>query len=312
MTLTPDQLQQLLDIVRVQLVAFAGTTLGPQVLSSEEHKLLSDAGLDVSSLYDQSEDPVLLNFHLGLISQAIGQTNASHITFEQLKRYISSTQYIPLTARELRVLHSIKTQALGDIRSHQGKIFQDVNQVVNHHTNHTARQDQEEFLRTTIVQEFEKHKTVKQISTELAKLTGDWSRNFFKSVQYISHTALNEGRLAMIERREGHSGHVYFIVQPGACDHCVRLYLTNGEGSAPRLFTTQQLLSHGTNIGKRTDEWQATVGPIHVHCRCLLTEYISGETWQDGMYRLPKDTVHVPVVNRKKVKIQFNGQEYLV
>lgn len=311
MTLTPDQLQQLLDIIRVQMVVFAGTTLGPQVLSTEEHNLLTSHGINPSELYDKSEDPVLLNFHLGLLSQAIGQTTSTHMTFEQLKAYVASSQYIPLTQHELATINSIKTQALSDIRATQGRIFQDLNHVVQQ-AHRSTRINQQEFIRDTIIEGFEKHRTARQISTDLAKLTGDWSRNFYKSVQYISHLALNEGRLAMMERREGHSGQVYFYVQPGACDRCVKLYLTNGEGSAPRLFTIPELLANGTNIGRKTSEWKATVSPIHPHCRCLLNEYISGEKWIDGQYRIPKDQPHLSPIDRKKVRIVFDGKEYFV
>ncbi len=199
MILTQYQVNELLEQFNHQLIIFAATTSGPQYLSSVERHVLVNAGINVDSLYNESTDLVKLNFQLGLLSQAIGSA-AENITFDQFKRYVQSGQQFQLSEREQSTIDSIKRQALADIRTNQGKIFSDINGVIKEHDfSHRAQHD---FIRETVIEGISKRQTVREISTELARLTGDWSRNFNKSVQYISHTALNEGRLALIQRRE--------------------------------------------------------------------------------------------------------------
>ena len=62
----------------------------------------------------------------------------------------------------------------------------------------------------------------------------------------------------------------YKQVYPGACRHCIRLYLTGGIGSEPRLFSYRELLDNGTNIGRKADNWLPVLGTVHPYCRCDL------------------------------------------
>lgn len=310
MNLSSEQINQLLDIFNHQLVMFAGNTLGSSYLSHSEKKILQDSGIDIESLYDHYKDPVELNFQLGLLTKIIG-SQANTITFEQLRKFIANGNYIPLNEREKATINSIKHQALSDIRANQGKIFQDINNVV-HGEGLYNRSHQEEVVRTTVIEGIANRESIKRISVNLARLTGDWNRNFYKSVQYISHTALNEGRLALIQRRNQGQVKVYFQVQKDACKYCVELYLTKGQGSEPKIFGVKELLANGTNIGRKVDELKPVIGPVHPHCRCLLTEYIEGEKWNGMKFVISKEEIYHPKLERKKVHITFNGQDYYV
>jgi hypothetical protein len=53
--------------------------------------------------------------------------------------------------------------------------------------------------------------------------------------------------------------YVYKQPKQGACKHCIRLYLTNGVGSEPIIFKLSVLSSNGSNIGRKVDEWKATI-----------------------------------------------------
>jgi len=309
--LTPDQSHILLELIQKQTLAFAGATLGPHILSQQDKDLLASHGVDYNRLYDESKDLVSLNFHLGMLSNILGQERVKGLTYDQLHKYVQSGQHIPLNARERATINNIKMQSMSDIRSHNGKIFQDINNVVvNEHL--TARANQEEFIREQIIQGTVSRKSRKSIAREIARLTGDWSRNFDKSVQYISHTALNEGRAALAQRRAGSSDNakVYFQVQNGACTHCIEAYLTNGIGSEPIVFTLAELEGNGTNIGRKTKEWQPTISALHINCRCLLTEYIEGTIWNGSKFVFPKGKK--PQSDGPVIRVVFNGKEYFV
>lgn len=310
--LTPEQTHQILGLLEKQIVFFAASTLGDKYLTDQEKQTLSDNGIDHRDVYDPSKDMALQNFHLGMLSDILGDKEVKKLTFPDLVKYIQSGQYIPLNQKEIAVVDSIKMQSMSDIRANKGKIFQDTNNVVGNSLS-TIRANQEQFLREQITQGVSERRSRKQIASDIARLTGDWSRNFNKSVQYISHTALNEGRMAMIERRYGNKipAKVYFQVQQTACEHCARVYLKDGLNSEPILFSLSELQKNGSNIGRKTKEWKATIGAIHVHCRCLLTEYIEGQVWDGEKFIWPPGG-YKSTIDRPKIRIFFNGKEHLV
>lgn len=310
--LTNDQIHTVLELLDRQLIFFAGSTLGPGALSDQDKDTLAKHGINADTIYSEDKDPIVLNFHLGLLSNILSDEKAKGLSYDQLIKYIQSGQHIPLNDREKATINSIRMQSMADIRANKGKIFSDVNNVVAKQFD-SARADQEEFIRDRIIDSNKERSARKNISREIAKLTGDWSRNFDKSVQYISHTALNEGRAAMIERRYGsnHEAKVYFQVQPDACDHCVKHYLKEGKGSEPRIFTLKELHANGSNIGRKAGEWLPTIQALHVHCRCLLTEYIPGTEWNGEKFIFPKNYQRKETT-RPKVRIVFNDKEYYV
>lgn len=308
--LSPDQIHTLLDILDRQLIFFAARNIGPSVLNDSERTILQNSGIDVDRLITPDTDLVSLNFHLGILSNILGDERVNKLTYQELINYIERGNYIPLTAKEKAVIQSIQMQSMADIRSLRGRIFQDINNVVGSEFA-VVRSNQEEFMRQIILNDTASRQSRRNIARKIAGLTGDWSRNFDKSVQYISHTALNEGRLAMIERRAEEVGkppRAYFQVQIDACDHCKKAYLKkDGE---PKIFTIKQLQVNGTNIGRKQKDWLPTISALHPHCRCLLTEYIEGSVWNGTWFVLPKQTQ--PKINRPKIRVVINNEEYYV
>lgn len=308
--LSPDQIHTILDILDKQLIFFAARNIGPSLLSDSERAILRINGIDVDRLASPETDLVSLNFHLGILSNILGDERVNKLSYQELVNYIKRGNHIPLTAKEKAVIQSIQMQSMADIRSLRGRIFQDINNVVGSEFA-TVRGNQEQFIRQNILNETASRESRKNIARKIAGLTGDWSRNFEKSVQYISHTALNEGRLAMVERRaqeEGRPPRVYFQVQIDACDHCKKAYLK--KGGEPKLFTVSELQRNGTNIGRKQKDWLPTISALHPHCRCLLTEYIEGSIWDGVRFTIPKDSPSTII--RPKIRIVVDNQEYYV
>lgn len=308
--LTPQQIHSLSELLERQLLFFAGSTLGHQILSDSNKQILISNGIDTSKIYSAKDDLVINNFILGMLSNILGEQRTKNMHYDELIKYIEGGHHIPLNQKEIATINSLKMQSLSDIKSANGKIFSDINRVVGNELS-TARANQEEFIREKVVEGLSKRQSFKTIASELGRLTGDWNRNFKKSVQYISHTALNEGRAAMIERRYGSNeeAKVYFIVHLDACHKCKELYLNSD--SSPRIFTLKQLQSNGSNIGRKQSEWQATLSAIHPSCRCVCHEHIQGQIWQDGKFVWPQGEYKSPL-NREKIRIVFNGIEYFV
>lgn len=319
--LSSKQLHGILEILDRQFILFVGKTIGEEGLTDQEKKILKDYGIDYKKLYDESKDIAALNFQLGMLSNILEDQRVQKFDYKSLVKYIKDGNYIPLNAQEKAVLNSIKMQSLADIRSAKGKIFNDINNVVSNNLS-SNRANQEEFIREKVLEGVAQRKSKKEIAREIARLTGDWKRNFNKSVSYISHTALNEGRAAIIERRYGGNdkAQVWFLVQPEACKYCVKAYLTNGEGSEPKIFTIRELQNNGNNIGKKVNDWLPTMSALHVNCRCTLQEYIPGSVWNGKIFVPSKETTTSKEVSKKpenkparpKIRILINGIEHWV
>jgi len=310
--LSPQQVQTILALIQRQTALFSATTLGGDYLSDGEKQVLKDNGINADKLYDESKDLVELNFHLGLLSKILSEKQVQNITFNQLKDYVTSSAYIPLNARERATINSIKMQSMSDIRLANERIFKDVNNVVSNQFGN-ARANQEEYLKDQMATGTGDRKSKKEIARQIGRLTGDWSRDFRKSVEYISHTALNEGRAAMVLRKndgDNEKAKVWFRVQPSACPSCVKLYLTGGEGSEPKIFTLKELEANGSNIGRKQKDWKSTLVAIHPRCRCLAVEYKEGSVWNGTSFETDKSKPKTS--NRPKVLVKFNGQDFLV
>jgi hypothetical protein len=308
--LSVDQINQLLDIYRQNNIIFIGRHLGPDYLTTEEHERLRAIGIDPIEFYKVTNDVVETSFYFGLISDVI--KDSPDLTYESLLRNISSSPGPLISPLDKYSIESIKKQFLGDIKSNEGQIFKDINNIISSNEKND-REAYEKVIRDEVERGVQLGKTTRQIALDLGKKTGDWSRNFDRIVEYISHTAFDEGRASLIEKKEGPDALCYKDVYEGACKHCIRLYLTGGMGSQPIIFKLSQLKANGTNIGRKTEDWKAVIGSTHPHCRCTLHAY-------DAMYKWNESTKTFDIIDptyiapnkreRKPIRFTFNGKEH--
>lgn len=312
MILDQNQIAELLSIIENNTNIFIATNIGHEFLSDVEINNLKNIGIDPNVLYNENYDFIKQSFYFGLVSDAL-KADAKKINFDDLKKHFSTGKHIPLTQVEKFTVSSIKKQFLGDIKANKGRIFNDVNGIIanNEKMNRSAY---EKIIRDETESGYLDQKTTSQIARDLGRKTGDWSRNFHRIIEYNSHYAFNEGRLSAYER-EDETQKVWFNVYDGACKHCIKLYLTNGLGSQPILFTISELKSNGSNIGKKVDDWKATIGPIHPYCRCTINKLPKGYMWNEEKkkFELKQEIV---IEGRKPIKftVNINGveKEYFV
>ncbi len=310
------QISELLDILNKQNLVFLSSKLGPNYLTTDELHRLQSFGINPFHLYQESNDIALMSFHFGMISDAIGAFESKDITLENLKDYFQKGHHIPLTAVERNTIDSIKKQYLGDIRANNGRIFQDINNIIakNEKDNRLAY---EKVIRDEVQKGILMKKTSSEIARDIARKTGDWTRNFKRIVEYISHQAWDEGRAAMIEDKYGADVLVYKNVYQGACKYCIQAYLTAGSGSEPKIFKLSILKANGSNIGRKVNQLKPVVGNHHPFCRCTLHFYNSRYNWniKDQSFSIPKinPSEEKPLrSNRKPIRISVRGKEYIV
>lgn len=312
MQLTPQQTNSLLEIIHNNQSMNIGREFGLEYLTDYDKAVLEQFGVDLDQLYSPSTDTIYSSFHFGLLSDALNQLHlADKLNYNDLHEYISRGEYIPLTEQEIASINSVKLQSLASLRSIGNKIFQDINQILPD----SSRSTQEEFIKKELEDGVRYKKTVREIANEIAHKTGDWSRDFDRIIQYTSQTAYEAGKAAALQRQYGEDMLVYKQVYPGACKYCIKMYLTAGIGSQPKIFKLSTLISNGSNIGKKVVDWLPTLDPIHPYCRCNLM-YLSNlnqtNTWDKEKKEFETTQTQSTSRPRPKVRAVVGGKEVWV
>ena len=170
----------------------------------------------------------------------------------------------------------------------------------------------EEAIHDEILDGVVEQRSVKKITANIANQMENWGRDWGRIVETEHQDVFNVGR-ATYFMSEDDDPLVYFDVFPGACKHCIRLFLTAGIGSKPKVFKLSTLLANGTNYGVKAQNWKATIHPVHPFCRCDLRYVPKGYVWDDkkGEF-VPPENFERTVPRKSKVKITIGEKEYLV
>lgn len=308
---TQKQIQTLINTISKYHLTFIGFNIGEEFFSSEDRLLLETFGVDLS-MFTGKKTKVEEAFIFGILSQVLSEKKAKDLKYKELKGYIESGQFIPLSKYERATLDSLKTQSFSDIRGLEGRIKSDLNNILINNAK-SNRETWEKIIREEALSTFEKNRSVKSLSTAISDRTLNWGRDFDRISDYILHTAFDEGRAAGAEREYGKDAEVYKTVYPGACKHCIKAYLTNGIDSEPIVFKLSVLRANGTNIGRKSTELLPVVGPLHPYCRCPIHIKKPDYIWDSEKKGFRLDPNFKRKVERKsKVSIQVGDENFVI
>lgn len=305
LTLTPNQIEEVLEIIQTHQLKFISNYVGMDMLSNSEIKQLGKAGIDVKSLPAIS---IVENaFKFGILSAALEEGISKKLTYNQFKDFLKETDTLKLTSQEDYALNQVKTRAYSDIKGLGNKIGTKF-QTLLIEQNQAKREEYEKIIKDTSAKTIITKQSITQMVSELGTQTADWSRDFGRISDFILHSAFDTGRAEKILEEYGEDAEVYKDVYPHACKHCIRLYTTGGVGSEPLTFKVKDLLKNGTNIGKKTEDWLPVIGSTHPHCRCTIRRVPQGYSWSNekGMYSIP--TKERKVERQSKVIIKFGDK----
>lgn len=288
MIFTPDQIEELLGAVRLHHVLFGVEVSGTDVLSSDDLKILKSVGIDPDKIL-KGMPLAEKSFHFGRLAAALGNYQASKVKYADFIKFVRAGGHRPLSAAELEALNVIKSRSFAAIKNLGRRIESDTTQIVAE-TEAARRSQYKEILRGVLEEGTVNRKSVQEMVSELGNKTQDWSRNLGRVIDTESHNAYEQGRANEITHIHGDDAEVYKDVYEGACKYCIKLYLTNGIGSAPIIFKLSDLQANGSNYGKPTSEWKATVEGVHPHCRCTMHNYTKGYVWNKdkGIFEAPQ------------------------
>ena len=307
MQLSIQQTQELLKIIDKNQLQIIGKELGENFFTEIDRIILRSYGIDVDTLYKPELSSIQTSFHFGMLSEALGQIQAKNVSYKEIHEYVKEGKYIPVSPRQQATLDSVKMQTFSSLKSLNGKIFEDVNNILIDKT----RLGQQEFLAKELKGGLSNKKTVSQIAHAIAEKTGDWNRNFGRIIETASQTAFEEGKAAEIQRQNpGEDPDCYKTVFDKACGACIKAYLTGGIGSEPKIFKLSELRANGTNVGRKKEDWLPVIGAHHPFCRCSLAYRSSGYLWnpEKRSYSTPDpDFLKQVAKTRPLIKVSIGG-----
>lgn len=311
MVFSEQQIKDILRIIDFQHSLFIGYNLGTDVLQEDDKNLLRQFGINPEELrYDNEFTKYDQSFYWGRLSAAL-RDQAGKVDYNDFLQYLRRGQYISLTRQEQNALNFVKRSSYGHIKNLGTKIRQDVDRIIIEE-DAKKRKDYEDLIQGSIQHAIETRRSVKDIVLEIGNKTKDWGRDLGRIAETELQTAFETGRLEQILGEHGEDAMCYRDVFPGACRHCISLYLTAGIGSQPKLFKVKDILANGTNINVKTSEWVPVAGSTHPFCRCLWNFYDSDTMWNEEKKIFIEKPVERKIERKSKAYIKVGDKEYWV
>jgi hypothetical protein len=294
--MTPQQLDQIAQIIRDHHTAFVVAVGADPAAGQAEIQRLIDQGILPPQTFDIITDSYQYGQLVGSLREFDTINQAKEFTYEKFKKQIRKRPR-PLTSQEQHAIDWTKHSVAVHCKGLGNKIADDFSRVIIDADSELRKQTIGQ-IRTEVEHNIERRKVWKDIASEMGHFKEDWSRDWGRIAATEKQNAMQEGFASSLAEREGPVDQVYVskIPKPDACPECIRLYLENGQGSPPKVFTLAELQENGTNVGRKARDWKAVVGVTHPWCACELVHIPPGwgfetkppkdEDWQ-GVPRKP-------------------------
>ena len=310
MRFTLQQIEEVLEIIDFQHIFFTAHNISTRAFSSRETNLLKKHGVDLSKISTQFT-PFQEAFYFGRLASALGK-QVKGVTYSNFKKYLRQGQYIPLTPVERNTLGYLEGKAFSHIKglSERAQLkAEGILSTVN------SRTQYEEIIKEAVKGTVGKENSAVSVMSEIGNATQDWKRDLGRIAETELQNSFQHGVFMDYVEKYGDNVLLYKEVFPGACKYCIKLYLTNGIGSRPILFTPKELMENGDNIGIRPENWKATIGTVHPFCRCNLLSVGKNEKWDEEKKDFVYDREKVLEGSRKikgKIKVTVGDQVFEV
>lgn len=119
------------------------------------------------------------------------------------------------------------------------------------------------------------NRSVGELATAMKDVAGQVSRDWGRVSRTETTNAINIGMTDRIVKQNSDRNPNEILVMKrvvndaALCKHCFRLHLMP-DGVTPRVYTLEEVLGNGTNIGRKANDWEMTIGAVHPNCRCSL------------------------------------------
>lgn len=275
-----EQIQEILSLVDFRFADLVWKIFGPSHLTSQDKENLKKHGIDPGSLVKKIP-PYWANWMFGLLSGKLSDYQTKQISYKDLLDYLARRQYETPSKREIEEYEMACNRTYGYLKGLGDKMKKDISSYISD-SELRMRMEQERTIKEGVKRGIVERDTTKLIAAKISNQLNDWSRDWNRIVETEYQGVFNMGRVQSYMREgDGSNALIYFDVYPAACRHCIRLYLTAGIGSEPKLFTAEELIGNGTNIGRRVADWKPTIiTAVHPFCYDDKVEVLTNKGWK--------------------------------
>ncbi len=121
-------------------------------------------------------------------------------------------------------------------------------------------------IRETVADAWRRKLDYRTLASNLAKATGDYTRNWERIARTELQAAYNDGVAIDAFQSYGKGAKVARVPERRACSHCKGVFLDKDNN--PIVWDVLELVRNGTNVGRAKAAWQATLFPVHPRCMC--------------------------------------------
>lgn len=129
------------------------------------------------------------------------------------------------------------------------------------------RSERLQLVRDLVANAVESHRDPAQLARELADATGDYAHNWSRIAETELQAVFNEGCVIGAIQVYGAEARIARVPESDACEDCKRVF-TDGETGRPIVWPVKDLIANGVNVGRKRDQWLASVYPCHPRCKC--------------------------------------------
>lgn len=182
----------------------------------------------------------------------------------------------PLLEHEQNQIDAARERGGNYIQGTGNQVDQDLQTVLISSDNEQAREYRQR-VREQVAEGLANRESISQIRARVAEqaLDEDYARDIDRIVATEIAAAVNAGFIETILNTAGVEANVAVVLSAKPCRKCRELYT---KGGTPRIFKAAQLPAWGANFGQKTENWVATVPPLHPWCGCALVYLPDGWT----------------------------------
>jgi len=302
---TQSEILEITNTIYHHYALMISTSLGTEALSPDDIYLLESYGVNIESLKLQFPSYYQM-FLLGRLTAILKEHQVHQLTPTDFKKYLDRGQFIPLSQRERAEYEVSREMTYGHLKGLADKVTSEAR-------NKILEQNKMSLIQTTLSEGVKNRKSIQSIVSDLGHKTGEWDRDWKRIVVTEMQNIYSQGRAATMREKYGEEALCYKTVYPLACRWCIKLYLTHGIGSAPKIFKLSELEANGDNIGKKVDDWKPVVGAVHPSCRCHIREVFRGQRWNEatGTFEYSEERER-RVIRTSKIKITVGDKTFFV
>lgn len=312
---TESEISKLLGIIDKNIITLVAKVLGKEALTSMDKLILKQHNIDFNKL-SYNLPPYWKAYLFGRLVGELNINQSSKIDYNNFNKYLSREQYNPPTNREIAEYNAARRRTyeyIKGIGENQKKALNTfISESELEYVVEKNRKDSIKVVKEKIDEGSLRRYSVQKITSNIGNQLKKWNQDWGRIVETECQNIYTIGTAQTIMDLHGDDAKVYFDVFPGACRHCISLYLTSGIGSKPKIFTIPQLINNGTNIGRKSKDWKPVLGAVHPFCRCNLRVIPPGYEWDDENKKFSPKIVTNKIERKSKVKINVGDLKFEV